>query len=218
MLELIDLKVAAPDGRTLLENVNLQVVSGETIALLGASGSGKSTLLRAVTGLAKVTGGDIRWCGASVLDTPPHRRGFGMVFQDAQLFENRSVAGNIAYGLEVRQADGSRLTKQQRQLRVNEMLQLVGLSGFADRRPSTLSGGQAQRIALARALAPKPAALMLDEPLSALDSDLRVRLAAELKLLLKNTTAIFVTHDKEEAALVADRIVRIEDIATQTAG
>ena len=183
-----------------VDGVDLQVAPGEVVALLGASGSGKSSLLRAVAGLEEVAGGDIAWEGASVVRVPVHRRGFGLMFQDGQLFEHRDVAGNIAYGL-----TGPRA---RRSARVAEMLALVDLPGFERRRVTTLSGGQAQRVALARALAPGPRLLLLDEPLSALDRALREQLATDLRDILRaqGTTALYVTHDQDEAMTVADRV------------
>lgn len=188
-----------------VNRVHLQVAPGEVVALLGASGSGKSSLLRAVAGLEEVSGGDIAWEGASVVRVPVHKRGFGLMFQDGQLFEHRDVAGNIAYGL-----TGSRA---QRAERVAEMLALVDLVGYERRRITTLSGGQAQRVALARALAPGPRLLLLDEPLSALDRALREQLATELRDILRaqGTTALYVTHDQDEAMTVADRVGVMSD-------
>ena len=187
--------VAAVDG------VDLEVGVGEVVALLGASGSGKSSLLRAVAGLEPVSGGDVAWAGRSVVRTPVHRRGFGLMFQDGQLFPFRDVAGNVAYGL-------VRLPRARRRERVAEMLELVGLPGYGGRDVTTLSGGQAQRVALARSLAPRPRLLLLDEPLSALDRAMREQLAVDLRRILveQGTTALYVTHDHEEAGTVADRI------------
>ena len=184
-----------------VDGVNLEVAAGEVVALLGASGSGKSSLLRAVAGLEDVAGGEVAWDGRSMVRVPVHKRGFGLMFQDGQLFEHRDVGGNIAYGL-------SGLPRAQRGERVREMLELVGLPGFERRRVTTLSGGQAQRVALARALAPAPRLLLLDEPLSALDRAMREQLAVDLRRILveQGTTALYVTHDHEEAGTVADRI------------
>ncbi|WP_257210527.1 ABC transporter ATP-binding protein [Actinomyces ruminis] len=169
--------------------------------MLGASGSGKSSLLRAVAGLEDVAAGTITWDGHDVVPVPVHRRGFGLMFQDGQLFPFRDVAGNIAYGL-------AGLPQAERARRVAEMLELVGLPGYGDRAVSTLSGGQAQRVVLARALAPRPRLLLLDEPLSALDRALREQLATELRAVLQvqGTTALYVTHDQDEAMTVADRV------------
>ena len=184
-----------------VDGVDLEVAAGEVVALLGASGSGKSSLLRAVAGLEDVAGGEVAWGGRSMVRVPVHKRGFGLMFQDGQLFEHRDVGGNIAYGL-------TGLPRAQRGERVREMLELVGLPGFERRRVTTLSGGQAQRVALARALAPAPRLLLLDEPLSALDRALREQLATDVRTILRQggTTALYVTHDQDEAMTVADRV------------
>ncbi|WP_425555765.1 ABC transporter ATP-binding protein [Georgenia halophila] len=186
---------------TAVDRVDLDVTAGEVLALLGPSGSGKSSLLRAVAGLERLAGGSVAWDGRDVGDVPVHRRGFGLLFQDAQLFPHRSVAGNVGYGL-------AGQPRQRREARVTELLALVGLEGFGPRAVSTLSGGQAQRVALARSLAPEPRLLLLDEPLSALDRSLRERLTGELHDVLRatGTTALYVTHDHDEAFTVADRV------------
>ena len=183
------------------DGVDLEVAAGEVVALLGASGSGKSSLLRAVAGLEDVAAGEVAWDGRSMVRVPVHKRGFGLMFQDGQLFEHRDVGSNIAYGL-------TGLPRVQRSERVREMLELVGLPGFERRRVTTLSGGQAQRVALARALAPAPRLLLLDEPLSALDRALREQLATDVRTILRQggTTALYVTHDQDEAMTVADRV------------
>nr|WP_247602120.1 ABC transporter ATP-binding protein [Cellulomonas denverensis] len=184
---------------TAVDGVDLELAPGGVLALLGPSGCGKSSLLRAVAGLEPVAAGSIAWRGEDLAGVPTHRRGFGLVFQDGQLFGHRTVAGNVAYGL--RGAGDSRA-------RVAELLELVGLPGYGDRPVGTLSGGERQRVALARSLAPRPRLLLLDEPLSALDRDLRERLADDLRAVLvaTGTTALFVTHDQDEAATVADRV------------
>ena len=184
-----------------VDGVDLEVAAGEVVALLGASGSGKSSLLRAVAGLEDVAAGEVAWDGRSMVRVPVHKRGFGLMFQDGQLFEHRDVGSNIAYGL-------TDLPRAQRGERVREMLELVGLPGFERRRVTTLSGGQAQRVALARALAPAPRLLLLDEPLSALDRALREQLATDVRTILRRggTTALYVTHDQDEAMTVADRV------------
>lgn len=191
------------DGPAAVDGVNLQVPRGEVLGLLGPSGCGKSSLLRAIAGLVPLTAGKVTWDGSDLAPVPVHRRGFGLMFQDGQLFPHRNVAGNIGYGLET-----LRLPRSQRQARVAELLELVGLSGFGDREVTTLSGGQRQRIALARALAPRPRLLLLDEPLSSLDRGLREHLAGELRDILRaaGLTVIYVTHDHDEAMTVADRI------------
>lgn len=191
-----------------VDDAGLGVADGEIVALLGPSGSGKSSLLRAIAGIETIEAGQILVRGRDVTDVPIHERGIGMVFQDGQLFANRNVERNIAYGLEV-----AGVAKGERLDRVNELLELVGLAGYNEREISTLSGGQAQRVALARTLAPRPAVLLLDEPLSALDVDLRMSLGAELRRIIgaDSTPALYVTHDRAEARAVADRTLWIAD-------
>ncbi len=187
-----------------VSDVSLDVAEGEIVALTGPSGCGKSTVLRAISGLEPVSGGAIYWAGENLAPVPPHRRGFGLMFQDGQLFAHMSVAKNVAYGLSVKG-----MSKAERQSRVDELLRLVGLPSYGSRAVTELSGGERQRIALARSLAPRPRLLLLDEPLSALDRSLRERLAVDLARMLKETgtTAILVTHDQFEAQTVADRVV-----------
>lgn len=188
------------DGVAALDAVSLDVPAGSALAILGPSGSGKSTLLRAIAGL-EPSEGDVRWAGESITRTPVHRRGFAMLFQDGQLFPHLDVAGNIAYPL--RDADRST-----RAARVTELLELVGLAGFERRRVTDLSGGEQQRVALARALAASPRLLLLDEPLSALDRELRERLARDVRGILDaaGIASIVVTHDVAEAEVLADRV------------
>lgn len=194
------LKIAY-DGRQVLRDLDLTVGPDEIVAILGASGVGKSSLLRCIAGVQAPEAGTITWDGADITSVPAHRRHIGLVFQDPLLFPHLDVSGNIAYGLPRGQAAA----------RVEELLDLVGLAGFELRDVATLSGGEAQRIALARALAPRPRLLLLDEPFGALDRDLRDRLAMDVRALLRSarTPAIHVTHDLEEADIVADRIVRL---------
>ncbi|TQL02554.1 ABC transporter ATP-binding protein [Cellulomonas sp. SLBN-39] len=194
---------AGPAVVTAVDHVDLDVPAGEVVALLGPSGCGKSSLLRAVAGLEPVAAGDVAWDGVSVARTPVHRRGFGLMFQDGQLFGHLDVGANVAYGL-----PRGRGARPARDARVAELLDLVGLPGLQRRDVATLSGGQRQRVALARALAPRPRLLLLDEPLSALDRTLRERLALDLRdvLVATGTTALLVTHDQDEAFAVADRI------------
>ncbi|MCH5643720.1 MULTISPECIES: ABC transporter ATP-binding protein [unclassified Gordonia (in: high G+C Gram-positive bacteria)] len=176
---------------------------GVLTALLGPSGCGKSTLLRAIAGLEPLARGDIRFDGDDLADVAVHRRDFGVVFQDGQLFGGRTVTSNVAYGLRMRRWPRAQIGE-----RVAQMLELVDLPGFADRRVGELSGGQAQRVALARALAPQPRLLLLDEPLAALDRGLRDQLAVDIAEIVREaaTPTIVVTHDHTEAALMADSI------------
>lgn len=196
------------DNVVALDRATLDVPEHDIVALLGPSGCGKSTLLKAVSGLEPLAHGSISWSGKNLAGVPPHERGFGLMFQDGQLFTHMSVADNIAYGLRVQ-----RMPKAQRAARVQEVLELVELDGYGPRAVTELSGGQRQRIALARSLAPQPKLLMLDEPLSALDTDLRRQLAADLARLLRiaRTTAILVTHDETEAVSIADRVHRMSE-------
>ena len=207
-LEVNNVDITYPNGFRAVRGACLKVRTGETVALLGPSGCGKSTLLRAVAGLERVTAGVILVSGKDVTDVPVHKRNIGMVFQDGQLFPHRNVFRNVSYGLEMRH-----MPRADIRARVLSLLELVQLGDYADRSPSTLSGGQAQRVALARSLAPEPQILLLDEPLSALDRRLRETLAVDLRKIIKNThtTAIFVTHDEEEAHTVADRTVTMEN-------
>lgn len=184
-----------------VDAVDLAVEPGEIVALLGASGSGKSSLLRGIAGLEPLAAGVVSWDGLDVSGVPVYARGFGMMFQDGQLFNHLSVEGNVAYGL-------YREPRARRGVRVAELLDVVGLPGYGKRRVSELSGGQAQRVALARSLAPRPRLLLLDEPLSALDRNLREHLVGVLGDALRatGTTAIYVTHDQDEAFALADRV------------
>ncbi|MFJ2516359.1 ABC transporter ATP-binding protein [Streptomyces griseoviridis] len=195
-------------GRAVLDTVGLQVAEHETVCVLGPSGSGKSTLLRAVAGLQPLSGGRVFLDGRDQSGVPAHRRGVGLMFQDHQLFPQRDVGGNVAFGLRMR---GAGRGEQER--RVGELLDLVGLPGAARRAVAALSGGEQQRVALARALAPSPRLLMLDEPLGQLDRSLRERLVVELRELFGRlgTTVLAVTHDQGEAFALADRVVVMRD-------
>jgi ABC-type Fe3+/spermidine/putrescine transport system ATPase subunit len=186
-----------------LNGVSLQVEPGEVAALLGPSGCGKSTLLAIIAGLEMPDSGRVGWDGQDLAGLPPHRRGFGLMFQDYVLFPHLNVFGNTAFGLEMQG-----LAQDAIRQRVAETLALVGLPGFEKRDVNTLSGGEQQRVALARSLAPRPALLMLDEPLGALDRTLRERLIDELGDILRRgrQTAIYVTHDQEEAFALADHV------------
>jgi thiamine transport system ATP-binding protein len=191
------------DDLVALRDVSLDLAPGEVLAVLGPSGCGKSTLLRTVAGLERPASGTVRFEGRDLDRVPTHRRGFALLFQDGQLFPHLTVARNVEYALRLRRVDGAA-----RAARVGDLLALVGLEGYQDRLPTTLSGGERQRVALARALAVEPRLLLLDEPLSALDTALRERLATDLRDILveAGTTALLVTHDHDEAFAVADRM------------
>jgi len=182
------------------------VAQGETVAIVGPSGSGKSSVLAAIAGLVPYSG-VIRWGDIPLDDMPTHKRGVGMVFQDGQLFPNRDVRGNIAFGLEMAKVDRAEI-----KTRVEGLLALVGLEGMGSRRIDELSGGERQRVALARSLAPQPRVLLLDEPLSSLDSALRKRLAVDVRdiLLASRTAAIVVTHDVDEAQVMGSRVLAMD--------
>lgn len=209
MLEISGLRVEYGDT-VVLDGLDLTVgAEGAPVtALIGPSGCGKSTLVRAVAGLEPSAGGAVRIDGRDLSRTPPHRRDFGVVFQDGALLPGRSVASNVGYGLRARRWSRRAVTD-----RVAEMLDLVGLPDLGDRPVAQLSGGQAQRVALARALAPRPRLLLLDEPLSALDRRLRERLAVDIAEILHTTPTptVLVTHDHTEAATIADRVAVMAD-------
>ncbi|MBT2509681.1 ABC transporter ATP-binding protein [Streptomyces sp. ISL-98] len=190
--------------RAVLDAVDLEVADHEIVCVLGPSGSGKSTLLRVVAGLQSADAGRVLLDGRDQRGVPVHRRGVGLMFQDHQLFPQRDVGGNVAFGLRMRGA-----AKAEQVRRVQELLELVGLPGAQRRAIATLSGGEQQRVALARALAPQPKLLMLDEPLGQLDRGLRERLVVELRQLFGQlgTTVLAVTHDQGEAFALADRVV-----------
>ncbi|WP_167050630.1 ABC transporter ATP-binding protein [Salinibacterium sp. ZJ77] len=200
---------------TAVDRLDLDIRAGEFISLLGPSGCGKTTTLRMIAGFEQPDAGDILISGASVLGTPPYRRNVNTVFQAYALFPHMTVAENVAYGLQQR-----RTPKAEVRERVGAALDMVRMRGFADRKPTMLSGGQQQRVALARALVNRPAVLLLDEPLGALDRQLREEMQLELKLLQAQlgTTFVFVTHDQDEALSMSDRIAvmragRIEQLA-----
>jgi putative spermidine/putrescine transport system ATP-binding protein len=186
-----------------LDELNLTLAPGELVALLGPSGCGKTTALRLVAGLEEANSGRVVFGGKDVTSLPASRRDVGMVFQAYSLFPHMTAMQNVAFGLTLRHK-----SSDQRQRRSGEMLELVGLSGFADRYAHQLSGGQQQRVALARALAIEPKVLLLDEPLSALDAKVRSRLRDEIRRVQLDVgiTTLFVTHDQEEALAIADRV------------
>ena len=187
-----------------LRDVSLAIEPGEFICFLGPSGCGKTTLLRIIAGLERQNAGSVKMGGRDVSGLPPSLRNYGIVFQSYALFPNLTVARNVGYGLETR-----RVARGEIERRIDELLALVGLSAHKHKYPAQLSGGEQQRIALARALAPSPALLLLDEPLSALDARVRQSLRHEIRALQRRLgiTTIMVTHDQEEALAMADRIV-----------
>lgn len=205
LLRLDDVTVRFRTGQPpALDAVDLSVAAQETVCVLGPSGSGKSTLLRVVAGLQAADAGRVFLEGRDQSGVPTHRRGLGLMFQDHQLFPQRDVGGNVAFGLRMR---GASRAEQERT--VAELLDLVGLPGAQRRAVAALSGGEQQRVALARALAPRPRLLMLDEPLGQLDRGLRERLVVELRRVFGElgTTVLAVTHDQGEAFALADRVV-----------
>ena len=196
------------EGKPLLKGISLEVAEGETICLLGPSGSGKSTLLRIISGLEEAESGDVLWEGKSIASVPSHERKFGLIFQDYALFPHLNVFDNVAFGLKMQ-----KLGKEEIRPRVDEALKQVGLQEFAKRSVTDLSGGEQQRIALARALAPRPRLLMFDEPLGALDRRLREYLLVEIKKILEESgvPAIYVTHDQSEAFALAHRVMLLNE-------
>jgi ABC-type Fe3+/spermidine/putrescine transport system ATPase subunit len=192
------------DQTAALSNISFEVAAGEVTAILGPSGCGKSTALAIIAGLEQPDQGEIYWDSQNLQGIPPHQRGFGLMFQDLALFPHMNVMENISFGL--RMANWSLELIQNR---AQEMLALVGMTGMEKRDINTLSGGEQQRVALVRSLAPAPGLLMLDEPLGALDRNLRERLVVDLRVILKKAhqTALYVTHDQEEAFVIADKLV-----------
>lgn len=202
MLEVHDVGVVLGETR-ILEAVDLTIEDGGIVALLGPSGSGKSTLLRAIAGLVPISEGSILWDGHSLVDVPTHLRGFGLMFQGYALFPHLTAGENVGFGLRMKHMPGEEIEDI-----VEDSLARVGLAGFADRAVVDLSGGEQQRVALARTLAPEPRFVMLDEPMGALDRSLREQLLAETRQILEEraVTALIVTHDHEEATALSDRI------------
>jgi putative spermidine/putrescine transport system ATP-binding protein len=196
-------------GKTrVVKDFSLTLEKGEFVSLLGPSGCGKTTVLRMVAGFETEDQGQIAIDGQSMAGLGPRQRKIGMVFQSYALFPNLTVAENVAFGLRV-----AGVARDETSRRVDEMLEMVGLSGFAARYPWQLSGGQQQRVALARAIAPRPRVLLLDEPLSALDAKIRVTLRSEIRTIQRalGITTLFVTHDQEEALGMSDRVVVMHD-------
>ncbi|MSO93782.1 MAG: ABC transporter ATP-binding protein [Rhodospirillales bacterium] len=196
--------------------VSLDIVAGELFTLLGPSGCGKTTLLRMVAGFSKLDRGRILFGDRRIDTVPPHRRNAGMVFQNYAIFPNMTVGGNVAYGLKARHVPGAEM-----KARIARALELVRLGGFGERWPHQLSGGQLQRVALARCLVVEPDVLLLDEPLSNLDAQLRVEMRAEIRALQQKLriTTIYVTHDQEEALAISDRVAvmrggRVQQLGT----
>ncbi len=200
------------EGEPVLRDVSLDLHAGEILALLGPSGCGKTTLLRIIAGLAMADNGRIQYQNQDLVQIPVHQRNFGFVFQDYALFPHKNVHDNVAFGLKMQ-----RWSNERSEQRIQQVLQLVGLVGYENRPIHELSGGEQQRVALARSLAPAPQLLLLDEPLGALDRALRENLMLELRRILKEAgdvlqrpegiTAVYVTHDQAEAFAIADRIV-----------
>ena len=203
-LELKNLKKSFAPGEAVLQGINLTIRQGEFVTLLGASGCGKTTTLRIIAGLEQPDSGSVWLEGQDVTALEPNLRDVNTVFQNYALFPHMNVADNIGYGLKIRKVPRAEIKKK-----VKEMLELVQLEGYEKRKPSELSGGQKQRVAIARALANNPRVLLLDEPLGALDLQLRRTMQLELKRLQKKLgiTFIYITHDQEEAINMSDRIV-----------
>lgn len=202
MLEVRDLGVVLGEV-PIIRHLDLRIEDGESVALLGPSGSGKSTLLRAIAGIVPLSEGDVRWDGESIKEVPTHLRDFGLMFQGYALFPHLTVAGNVGFGLRMKGMSRERVAAA-----VEEALARVGLAGFGPRTIADLSGGEQQRVALARTLAPQPRLVMLDEPLGALDRALRERLLVEMRRILDDgeVTTLVVTHDHEEATALSDRL------------
>ncbi|NMA17489.1 MAG: ABC transporter ATP-binding protein [Clostridiaceae bacterium] len=196
------------EGKPLLTGVSFNVQEGKIVCLLGSSGSGKSTLLRIIAGLEKADAGHVYWGNDDVTDIPAHKRRFGLMFQDYALFPHLTVAENIAFGLRMAKHDKSDIRRQ-----VKNALESIRMQDFADRSVTELSGGEQQRVALARALITNPRLLMLDEPMSALDHDLRASLIRDLRTRLSDSRkpVIYVTHNRQEAFELADRVLLLQD-------
>ena len=207
-LELKEIKKSFTEGEAVLDNISLEISKGEFITLLGSSGCGKTTTLRIIAGLEQPDAGSVWLDGREVTGLEPNQRDVNTVFQNYALFPHMNVAENIGYGLKLKKVPKSEIRKK-----VSQMLELVQLKGYEKRKPSELSGGQKQRVAIARALVNNPKVLLLDEPLGALDLQLRRAMQIELKHLQKKLgiTFIYITHDQEEAINMSDRIAVMKD-------
>jgi len=196
------------EGKPLLKGVSFTVKAQETVCLLGSSGSGKSTLLRIICGLEPADSGSVFWQGRDLAEVPVHKRNFGLMFQDYALFPHKNVFDNVAFGLRMHNLPAPEI-----KTRVDTALKQVDMQAFGNRRVTDLSGGEQQRVAFARAIAPQPELLMLDEPLGALDRTLREQLMHDLRRMLHDTgiPAIYVTHDQEEAFAIADRLLLLHE-------
>ena len=197
------------DSSQLFANLSLTIKHHEIVALTGPSGSGKTTLLRCIAGLESIRTGSIRLNGQDITNQPAHQRNIGMVFQDNQLFPHLTVGQNVAYSLKTK-----RTPKKITDIKVREVLSIVGLNHLIDRTVTNLSGGEAKRVAVARALIAEPQVLLLDEPLTGLDIELHGRLLEDLGKLLRTrgTTVLHVTHDKAEASAIADRVLDLRQL------
>lgn len=206
MLKISDLTIHY-ENEVILDGVSLEVGTGEVVSLVGPSGEGKTTLLRVIAGIERAESGTVSVDGLDVTNLPTHKRGIGLVFQDNQLFPHLNVYDNVMFGLRMAKTEKTIAAK-----RCRDLLDLVGLSQASKQSVTTLSGGESKRVALARALAPSPRLLLLDEPLTGLDSELHDRLAHDLQRILHatSTTALLVTHSIPEAEIISDSIHRLQ--------
>jgi len=208
LVRFVDIQKSYDGDALVVKNLNLDVAKGEFLTMLGPSGSGKTTCLMMLAGFEPATHGEIFLNESPINRVPPHKRGIGMVFQNYALFPHMTVAENLAFPLEVRHID-----KSEREQRVNRALDMVQLGAFGDRRPAQLSGGQAQRVAVARSLVFDPDLVLMDEPLGALDKNLREQMQYEIKHIHENLglTVVYVTHDQSEALTMSNRIAVFDD-------
>jgi spermidine/putrescine transport system ATP-binding protein len=204
----VDHLAAAWEGVPVFRDVSFRIHEGEFFVLLGPNGSGKTTLLRCLAGLERPTGGSVRLDGVDVTRRPPHRRGIVLMFQDPALFPHRTVYENIAYAALLQHRPAEEVADD-----VGRLVDLLHLAGFEDRRPNQLSGGELQRVALARTLAARPRLVLLDEPFASIDVELRAELRSEFRHVLRasGTSAIHVTHDREEGLFLGDRVALLFD-------